>query len=1063
MTSMIGVMMLAAVPAYASTITDVVYEASSFEVGSASNQTLVFTTLSGVLEGQTMIFTFSDSFTLSQLTEDDIDLSHDGADLTTASNCTGVEQASVSIVGQILTVELCSGDQGTISAGSTVRLEIGTNATSSGTGIHTIINPFSTGTFFLSVSGTFGDSGSIVIPITPGTQKTVTATVPSQDVGGGGSQIPPESGGGSPSDSLAPNICCVVVSEVTENTATISWQTDESANSYVDYGKTTDYELVGLSQTEIFQMTHTLSLTNLEPGTTYHIRVRSQDDSGNEAASSDYTFVTQDITSPVISSLQVQDISETSARIVWTTDEPTKSQIFYGTTSAYGSSVYLDIFEEVHSLLLTNLSPGTLYYFAVQATDVFLNKSLSSDQTFTTLVNEPPTNIFELAVIEGDTILSYSWKNPQDADILGIQMRCRTDKYPTSPTDGTLVFDELTESFVWSGRENGTSYYCTFYAYDQALQFSSGAIIIGTPHETQQASPVSDESEINEPVTDDQDIPLEDESKSDQAEENSDSGQETKDEPLSTDTGSQTTSDQESSTSQEEDHDSQEEGSEGNGSSQLIQQETSDSQEEKLQENVSSSVKQSSSSFNFDSAQTRFFVANRMIELIPKNDVLHVLGTKSLHVEFAIQESNDYVIDYIQFVFGSNAYLLEDSENGLYQADIITPSKPGIYPMIFTMFFHQADVEFVEITAQVETDGFIFIENKDTTQAVAGLPVLILDVQTNTVWDAYVFGQSNPLTSSTSGQIAWYIPNGMYELQIVGEKYRLIDTNSFSVTDALLRPVIKLEEIPAILPQQINQKIDQVKEIIVTQAQETKTVILKQAKVAQETLETVREIPAVQTSTKVAIPVVVTTAAATTTVLASSFSLFPFLQYLFTSPLLFWHRRKRMGYGTVYNATTKAPIDLAIVRLYQSENHKLLQSRVTDKGGRFFFLVSPGRYRLEVKKPEFIFPSDYLRGVKQDVVYTDLYHQEEIIVKDSGAMITPNIPLDPKEPEKYQTPAAIRRLKYLRIIQRIVASVGMMVSLIIFILLPTIFTGLIFIGQILIHLLVRRLAIPPKP
>ena len=45
----------------------------------------------------------------------------------------------------------------------------------------------------------------------------------------------------------------------------------------------------------------------------------------------------------------------------------------------------------------------------------------------------------------------------------------------------------------------------------------------------------------------------------------------------------------------------------------------------------------------------------------------------------------------------------------------------------------------------------------------------------------------------------------------------------------------------------------------------------------------------------------------------------------------------------VYNAGSKLPIDLAIVRMYRLDSGALVATRVTDKQGRAtFFLAAPG-------------------------------------------------------------------------------------------------------------------------
>lgn len=118
------------------------------------------------------------------------------------------------------------------------------------------------------------------------------------------------------------------------------------------------------------------------------------------------------------------------------------------------------------------------------------------------------------------------------------------------------------------------------------------------------------------------------------------------------------------------------------------------------------------------------------------------------------------------------------------------------------------------------------------------------------------------------------------------------------------------------------------------------------------------------------------------------------LQLLFTQPLQLLLRRR--GWGTVYNAITKKPVDLAVVRLYDASSNALIASRVTDNYGRYIFLVDPGQYYLKVEKPEFEFPSDLLKRVKDDGSYFGLYYGDSIrVTGDRRSVIVANIPLDP--------------------------------------------------------------------
>lgn len=92
-------------------------------------------------------------------------------------------------------------------------------------------------------------------------------------------------------DIAPPIISRVEVSNITETGARITWTTDEPATSQTEYGKTTDY---GLTSTldEKLATNHTVSLTELDPNTTYHFRVKSEDEIGNETTSNDNIFAT---------------------------------------------------------------------------------------------------------------------------------------------------------------------------------------------------------------------------------------------------------------------------------------------------------------------------------------------------------------------------------------------------------------------------------------------------------------------------------------------------------------------------------------------------------------------------------------------------------------------------------------------------------------------------------------------------------------------------------------------------------------------------------------------------
>lgn len=92
-------------------------------------------------------------------------------------------------------------------------------------------------------------------------------------------------------DATAPVISNVLVINVSDTGATVTWQTDEDAESHVDYGLDFTYALGTVSDLTL-KANHSIDLINLDPATTYHLQVRSLDANGNESIFGDVTFTT---------------------------------------------------------------------------------------------------------------------------------------------------------------------------------------------------------------------------------------------------------------------------------------------------------------------------------------------------------------------------------------------------------------------------------------------------------------------------------------------------------------------------------------------------------------------------------------------------------------------------------------------------------------------------------------------------------------------------------------------------------------------------------------------------
>ncbi|MBM4248671.1 MAG: hypothetical protein FJ149_04430 [Euryarchaeota archaeon] len=183
-----------------------------------------------------------------------------------------------------------------------------------------------------------------------------------------------------------PVISNVKVSGVTDRVAVVSWETDEPADSAVEYGLSAGYGQRAADGS--FVRLHEMTLSGLNASTVYHLRALSSDATGNGPASSgDLVFTTlsaPDKRPPAISNVRVEQVTQDSAIVLWETDEVSDSFVEYGQTSSFGQSSADRTFLLSHSVLLQGLSPDTLYHFRALSADSSGNTGIGTDQTFKT-------------------------------------------------------------------------------------------------------------------------------------------------------------------------------------------------------------------------------------------------------------------------------------------------------------------------------------------------------------------------------------------------------------------------------------------------------------------------------------------------------------------------------------------------------------------------------------------------------------------------------------------------------------------------------------------------------
>ncbi len=225
-------------------------------------------------------------------------------------------------------------------------------------------------------------------------------------------------------------------------------------------------------------------------------------------------------------------------------------------------------------------------------------------------------------------------------------------------------------------------------------------------------------------------------------------------------------------------------------------------------------------------------------------------------------------------------------------------------------------------------------------------------------------------------------------------------------------------------------------------------------------------------------------------------SLLPYLMYLWqllTEPFLYFSKKKRK-WGVVYDSLTKQPVDLAVVRLFDAETKKLVETKITNLEGKYLLIVDFNRkYYVTVTKHGYKFPTKIMAAEIKDKEFDNLYHGEEFQIgkekEDDQGFIAYNIPLDPlagyvatgdvgakmktdiatledfnkldEEAQRKRNNKIIWRSRF-KTANKVIAYLGPMLGLTSFILNPGLFTYLLLMAHVLILLLFRRLAMGRK-
>lgn len=836
-----------------------------------------------------------------------------------------------------------------------------------------------------------------------------------------------------------------VSSSATYTTATVSWSASDAEGPLktvnFQYGTTNVY-----GQSASISGNYFVDLSNLTTSTQYYFKIIVTD-SGNQAFSIAGTFQTNsvpDTTGPIISNIVVTP-SLNGAVITFSTNENAVSQINYGlTTSLLGTALEGASANISHSLDLLGLSSGKKYYFQITATDGAGNSTQSSILNFNTVSDTtPPPQIIGLTIQTTLSSFILTWQNPLinfNPDFSGVKILRKIGSAATDPNDnlGIQVYKGTGETLTDTNVTPGVTYFYTVFTFDDSLNYSDGVSVSGKINII--VTPEICNNGIDDNANGFVDC-LDPECLSSSACE------------IVVVTSTSSTLPVTFACSDGVDND-------GDGLIDFPVDPGCTSAHDNDEYNPPTITVSDFQKITLD--KIKFYSGARQIEIIPQQNTVTGLSGSNLSLSIRKSDLASTPVSLILHIGEAEKHIFVlDNVGNIYYSDVLFPIS-GISQAFVEVDYGAGQFDSIAINLKAADFGKVIDDNGANLSGVE----IKLFKENGTLFLASIFGQINPQITNGSASYGWMVPNGKYYLTATKDKYYSYQSEIFEIKNNIVNNALSLVKIPPKLLDDINPNdsviVNTGKVIgnLAAKAKATGVIFAQDVQKAARALNEITSDPVVQqVANQVVAPTAVGVAAASTLVFMSWADILPLLRFLFLQPLMLIGRGKREKWGTIYNSLSKLPIDLAMVRLINVETGKLVQTKVTGADGRYFFIVNTGRYRVEVRKNNLIFPTILLKDLQIDGKKLDIYHGEEIKVTAAGAVLTANIPLDPVG-EKMLTPKRVVWNRILRRIQSAVGWIGLIVTLVSLYISPVWYVWLLLAAHLFFTFIFKRLSKP---
>lgn len=265
------------------------------------------------------------------------------------------------------------------------------------------------------------------------------------------------------------DIYSLVVTDIGITTARVEFQTSNAAQCLVEYGFGDSLALATPEEPDPV-VSHGFDLEGLVPGASHVYRVVATDCYGQGATSDVASFETQPVEiqiPPSITELAVHGISASTARLAWTTDRPATSEVQYGFTADYSSSVYDPAMTTDHEVILTGLDLESVYHFRVASEDEDGLRTETDDDTFSIIDADdgmPPTTPEVCGVVSEDGALRIAMPLPSESSVISHRVYRKAESDPFSEMIAEVPISA--SSYVDGDIADGVEYEYTVSAID---------------------------------------------------------------------------------------------------------------------------------------------------------------------------------------------------------------------------------------------------------------------------------------------------------------------------------------------------------------------------------------------------------------------------------------------------------------------------------------------------------------------------------------------------------------------------------------------------------------------